>query len=419
MEEFGKYSFNKSHAAAYGAVSYTTAWLKFYYPTEFMAALMNNSIKKNAKIARYIAHATNDLGIKIASPSIVDGAEIFLPVVKNEEKRIIFALAAKDTSTEILADIAKERSRQPFISIESFLTRCYPIINKKTFKALACIGAFDEFNAVRSQLVAATDDLFDKIAKFKAAVKRNESSKRPRKLQFEEWVDTKAIIPNSLAEFPEQPRLCLEKEYLGVYLTGHPLNRYRSTAESWANFDLSNLAYDVDEETGDIIMASPVQNKQRVQVVAIISEFKQTVTKAKKELMGIATIEDLSGGATKLLIFPNLYAQVKSVIESDEVYKVTGTLKFSADEPPCICCEKIEPIQRTILERVNINVDSPKMAQEVIAYLEQLKCVGDSPVYLIYQGMKILLDKKYWVNPNYFKQYCEQNLLKAISFKTW
>lgn len=415
MEDFAKYAFNKSHAAAYATLAYTTAWLKYYYPTEFMCALLNDAIKDKKKVSRYVNHAKSDLGIMIHAPSINASNESFVPL---PDKTIIFSLMAKDTNKELLSELAQTRGSKNFVNMQDFFKRCSDVINKKTFKALVCVGAFDELGIIRSQYVAATETIFDKISKYKAALKRAEVAKKPRRIIFEEWIDLKALVPSTFEEFPEQPKLSLEKEYLGVYLSGHPLNRYKGIADMWSNFKLSDLDYEIDEESGNVIMAASVQDRQRVQIIVLMSDFLQTVTKAKQELMGIGTIEDLTG-STKLLIFPEMYARTKDILSVDEVYKVTGFLKVSSDETPCIICHQIEPIQNALLERVIIPVESEAEVNYLTNYIPNLMCKGKSPVYITYNNMQILLDSEYWVNAATFKEFGDQRLLQKCIFRTW
>jgi DNA polymerase-3 subunit alpha len=296
MVAFASYCFNKSHAAAYAVVAYITAWFIYNYPTEFFAALMN-SVSKNKKIvAQYIRYCEDVLGIEVLPPDINTSSEEFVPL---KNGKILFSLSAKSTNIDSLDNICRERNTNgSFTNVEEFLVRCSKDITKQTFEALISIGAFNNLGVVKSRYLAAIDDIFDKLQKVKAAEKRfNTPSKTGRAkrgtFDFSERFDIGEFIPD-INEFPKNIILNLEKKYIGLYLSGHPLYDYAFAIKNISNFKTTQLDYETDEDTGEIITQFNVRNGQSVRFIGLLSDVKVITTKAKA-LMAVCEVEDLDG----------------------------------------------------------------------------------------------------------------------------
>lgn len=186
---------------------------------------------------------------------------------------------------------------------------------------------------------------------------------------------------------------------------------YTYAIKNWANFKTSEIDYEVDEETGDIMIQGNAWNGQPVRFIGIINDVKVVTTKKTNALMAIAQIEDLEG-PSKLVIFPRAYENVKDVMKEDGIYKVTGTLSIKPDEAPAIFCDGLEPVSKTIIERVLINVNSGEHGQAILDDIaSDLMIQGDNPLYFVYDDMKILIKKRYWVEPRRFaNKYSNEQL---------
>jgi len=423
MEAFGSYAFNKSHAAAYAIIGYVTAWLKFYYPAEFMAALMDSQIKNKAQVARYINHCKKDLNIPVLPPDINESRETF---VADTHHRISYSLAGKGSNHETLEEICKERDKAPFVDFRDFLVRTAFVNEKKTFEALIAIGAFDKLGVVRSQAMAGLDDIMDRLQKAKSAVKRSlEQAKAPvRKgykakvpVTIDEKLNLDGIIPN-IKEFPEEALLSLEKEYLGVYLSGHPLYRYMFSIQNLANFKTSDLDYQVDEETGTVSLNSEVMDGTRIQMFVVLNSVQELLTKKDKKQMGVAIIEDLTG-ICKAVIFPQLYESCKSKLRDGDVYKLLGHVKLGADEPPSIIVDGIEQVDAVLVTRGVFRVPNRAALDAVVEQLEKRSAKGNDPVYIDYNNIRILLKQDYWINSVLFKEYIKKDVSQYLEILKW
>jgi len=409
-----------SHAAAYAVLAYVTAWLKYYYPVEFMAVNMDEKRKEQTTLAKYIKHCTGDLGIEIALPSINDSETTFTPF---HVKRINFSLSVKETASESLSQIVAERSLHgPYKNIVNFIERTAQILDKGTFKALAFIGAFDCFGMRRSNIVAGIEDVMDSIAKYKSALSRYKASTKSRRKfppQLSEWLGNGSEIFPKLVEFPEDIILRMEKYYMGVYMSGHPLNKFVCSIESFSNFQLSDMAYIIDEESGDVLLSDNVRDGQKIQIVAQIAELNKFVTKARKETMAVVQIEDLNGSA-KALIFHDTFEKYSSILKEDKIYKILGYIKASDDEAPFIAITNIACIEDDLHKRVVFNAGKDLDAAEHLAeYIESLYCKGDSPVYVRFGRLRILLKRRYWVDINVFDEKCDDNIKSKCQFLEW
>ncbi|MDF2841803.1 MAG: polymerase alpha subunit [Herbinix sp.] len=395
MEDFGKYAFNKSHAAAYAVVGYVTAWLKFYYPVEFMAALMNSlaGATKQTKTARYINHCRNSLGIDIVAPDINTSEERF---VATEDGKIIFTLNAKNVSATSLQIIKAQRATSKFRDFDDFIRRTLDGVGKQDITAFASIGAFDSLGSISSQITAGAADIADKMSKTKQARARARNSGRA--FEIEKWLTLDVAIPYGIKEFPNRVRWALEKEYLGLYLTGHPIYDYLYYSEQYSNFKLSELDYEIDEETGLVIMSTPIHGRKTVRFVGMFSSIKKTITRKNKEKMAIAEVEDLTGTA-KMMIWPNNYLAVEDLLSTDKVYDFTGYIKTDPEEPPVIVLTSLEPLEIPKIKKLVIRENDRFKLKSVVDSIRYNRLFrGDTPVYVECGNIRLLLDNKCWVN---------------------
>jgi DNA polymerase-3 subunit alpha len=393
MEDFGKYAFNKSHAAAYAVVGYATAWLKYYYPVEFMAALMNSVQNKQDKISRYINHCRNVLGIDVIPPDINISTDRF---IATKDGQITFSLNVKNMSVTGLRSIMEQRAIEPFSSFEEFILRNFDNIGKQDINALACVGAFHSIGVTSSQIVAGAADIADRISKTKQARKRAEISNRAFDVQG--WLNLYNYIPAGLKEFPNKVKLALEKEYLGLYLTGNPIYDYLYYSEQYSNFKLSSMDYEIDEDTGAIIMSTPLPSRKSVRFVGMFSDIKLTFTRKAKAKMAITEVEDLTGRA-KMMIWPDTYAVYEDMLFDDKVYDFSGYIKVDSEEPPIIVMESLTILEIPKIKKLVIKENDKSRLMKIVGDIRYNRLWrGDCPVYIKSGHIRMLLDHTCWVN---------------------
>ena len=327
MAEFAKYAFNKSHAACYAVVAYRTAYLKAYYPAEFMAATLNSYLGNLDKIPQYIDEC-KELGIEILKPEINRSFEKFTV----EKGKIRFGLGSiKNVGEKPVGNIVEERKENG--EFKNFTDFCERIsekdVNKKCIESLIKAGAFDEFKQTRSTLLASFEGIIDiiqsekkkglsgQVSMFDLGTEEEKEELNEKKYTFEEH-----------NELPEKELLSLEKEMLGIYISGHPLEKLREQIEKQTNIntiDLKELDEQMqtngDDEALELIKQNTkpkFQDGQNVKYAGIITSIKKKYTKNNK-IMAFVTIEDLYGTA-EVIVFENAYLKAgKSLVEENIV----------------------------------------------------------------------------------------------------
>lgn len=415
MQDFGKYSFNKSHAAAYAYVCYITAWFMYYYPVEFMAANLNflEGEAKKVKTPRYINYCRSVLGIEILPPRLNVGEKNFVAL---PDGRIVYSLLVKGASENDIDNIIKERNENgEFETLMDFLVRCRNFLGKKTYEGLIGSGALSDFGVVKSVHLAVLDDFWDgPFKKAKDAEKRAIKSGKP--FDFESVLRERMadfVFPQ-LTEFPSDIELRLEKSLLGVYLSDNPLYRFAYSIKTLSNFELDSISYEVDEDTGEIIVANKsIRNNQSIRFVGILTEIQELTTK-KKTLMARLDIEDLTGSSS-CLVWPDTYSTLKKNLAKDEIYLFTGYVMMKSDEAPTIVISNAEEMDSVVNDRVIISVSSPIEARGVIEQIKEDKFLqGQAPTYIKHNHNMMLLSKSYWTNPVYMKEK-----VKNVEIKIW
>ena len=337
MAEFAKYAFNKSHAACYAVIAYRTAYLKAYYPAEFMAATLNSYLGNLDKIPQYIDEC-KILGIEILKPEINKSSTKFTV----EEGKIRFGLGSiKNVGIAPVNSIVEERQKNE--KYKSFTDFCERIaeegVNKKCIESLIKAGAFDEFEQTRSTLLASFEGIIDTIQSgkkkgFKGQVSMFDLGSEEEK---ENLNDIKYTFIEQ-EDLPEKELLSLEKEMLGIYISGHPLEKIKNQITANTNINSMNLKeieepIDQNLEEGEQILALKASSKskykdgQNVKYAGIITSIKKKYTKNNK-IMAFVSIEDLYGTA-EVLVFENAYLKAgKSLIE-ENVVMVERTIKHT------------------------------------------------------------------------------------------
>ena len=345
MAEFAKYAFNKSHAACYAVVAYRTAYLKTYYPAEFMAATLNSFLGNLDKIPQYIDECKL-LGIEILKPEINKGNTKFTV----EDGKIRFGLGSiKNVGTVPVDNIVKERNQNgPFKSFTDFCERIADeAVNKKCIESLIKAGAFDEFEQTRSTLLASFESIIDSIQSSKkkgmdGQVSMFDLGSTEEKEELKEMQYTF----EEHEELPNKELLSLEKEMLGIYISGHPLEKLRTQIEMQTNINTIQLRQ-IDEQMNSQIRMEEVTNNetnkfvdgQRIKYAGIITSIKKKYTKNNK-IMAFVTIEDLYGTA-EIICFENAYINAGKSLVEDNIVLVDGRLSIREDDTTTIIANEI------------------------------------------------------------------------------
>ena len=335
MIDFAKYAFNKSHAAAYAVVAYQTAWLKHYYPVEFMAALMTSCIDNPSKVSEYI-YTCRQMGIKILPPDINKGIGTF----SVDGGNIRFGLAAiKSIGRPMIELLTEERKeRGDFRNLKDFIDRMSgKEINKRTIENFIKSGSFDSFRGTRKQHMIIYAQVLDQVNQEKKNSMTGQMSLFDL-VDDDMKADFDIPLPD-VGEYEKEMKLAFEKEVLGVYLSGHPMEDYE---EKWRkNISRTTLDFQIDEETG----RTKVRDGARETVGGIIAA-KTTKYTRTNQLMCFLTVEDLAG-TVEIVVFPRDYEKYRQYLEEENKIFVRGRVSEEDDAPSKLICEKVIPFEQT------------------------------------------------------------------------
>ncbi len=331
MASFAEYAFNKSHAAAYAVVAYETAYLKAYYPVEFMAALLTAVIGDSGQIAKYIRNC-REMGIKVLPPCIQEASSKF--TVRDGAIRFGL-LGVKNVGEGVIREIVRLREEQGIPdNIFDFMNNIdIHEVNKKAIESLIKAGAFSCMKGNRAQHLAVYENLIESA---QSNARKNLDGQislfsMDQSARVMAAAETGAKLPD-IEEFSERQLIDMEKEMLGVYLSGHPLDNYVHLIEKVATANAEDFAQG-SEDTGKL------KDGMRVTVAGIINGKKTLVTKSNK-MMAFLDLEDLYG-MIEILIFPNIYERYNMFLTNDRIISVTGTVNFKEDEAPTLVADKI------------------------------------------------------------------------------
>ena len=333
MVDFAKYAFNKSHAAAYAVVAYQTAYLKTYYKVEFMAALMTSVMDNSSKITGYI-DTCRKMDIKVLPPDINEGHAFF----DAKDGHIIYGLAAiKNVGKNMIDRIVEEREKGgSFKSLTDFYNRMESKdTNKRSIESLILAGAFDKLGGKRSQYMA----VYKQIANGINLSRKNNISGQMDffGLGGNEAVEDKDHLPD-IPEFDSKDLLNYEKDVMGIYLSGHPLDKVRETLETYTNFKSNQLIIREDEEDN-------VEDGQAVTVGGILVEKKVIFTKMNKK-MAFLTLED-TVGTMEVIVFPNLYEKFARINE-ERVFVVKGRVSIKEETNAVILADDLTTLENIL-----------------------------------------------------------------------
>ena len=331
MAEFAKYAFNKSHAAAYAVVSYQTAYLKAYYPEEFMAATLNSFLGNLDKVPYYIDECKR-LNIDILKPDINKSYTKFTV----DNGKIRFGLGSiKNVGIAAINAIVEERRKNgEFKSFTDFCERIQDeAVNKKCVESLIKAGAFDEFEQTRSTLMASFESIIDSISdsskkNFKGQVSMFDLGGGMVEEDTKEELEKMKYSYTTLKEYTEKELLSMEKEMLGLYISGHPLEGMRAEIEANTNISTLRIREGLDEleQTGKFTY----KDGQNVKFAGIINSIKKKYTKNNK-IMAFVSVEDLYG-SIEVIVFENCYQTSTNALLEDNIVMIEGRLSIREDE---------------------------------------------------------------------------------------
>jgi DNA polymerase-3 subunit alpha len=398
MVEFAKYAFPKAHSVAYAALAYETAYLKLHYPVEFMAALISSIMGSSGTVSLYIRECKR-LGIEILPPDVNESMDKFTV----EKGKIRFGLAAvKNVGTNVIAEIIKAREdKGKFTSFNDFCTKVdQMVLNKRQIESLIKCGAFDFLNIRRSQLMAIYEKTIDTVINQK---KRNIEG------QFSLFDDAASVnidmtnddeMPN-LPEYNEKILLAMEKEMMGVYLSGHPLSEYENELDKIATTNTSEIT-DISESEGN----SHLSDGSRVVIGGIIIKKQNKITK-NNNMMAFITLEDLFG-TVEGIIFPKIYERCKDILFEDNIILIEGTIDASEDEAPKLICNKITELKKEVTRsekqgrKLYLKVESKEQYKKIKRDLYNNICryTGNDCVVIYNEQDKtnMVMPMKNWVN---------------------
>ena len=336
MIDFAKYAFNKSHAAAYAVVSYQTAWLKYYFPVEYMAALMTSVIDNPSKVSEYI-YACRQMNIKILPPDINKGEANF----SVDGGDIRYGLAAiKSIGRPVIKAIVEDREELGlFQNLEDFITRLSArnILNKRTIENLIKAGALDTLGGTRKQFMSIYVQIVDHVTQEKKNSMVGQMTLFD--LVSEDQKEEFQIRMPDVGEYSKETLLAFEKEVLGIYVSGHLLEAYE---EKWKkSISATTADFQLDEETGH----TKVHDGAKEIIGGMITEKTIKHTKTN-QMMAFITIEDLLG-TVEVVVFPRDYEKNRDYLEVDSKVFVRGRVSEEDDKPSKLICEKIIPFEQT------------------------------------------------------------------------
>ena len=388
MIDFAKYAFNKSHAAAYAVVSYQTAWLKYYYPVEYMAALMTSVIDNPTKVAEYI-YVCRQMEIRILPPDINKGEADF----SVDGGDIRYGLAAiKSIGRPVIRAIVNDRKELgEFRNLEDFITRISSreLMNKRLVENLIKAGALDVLGGTRKQFMSIYIQIVDHMQQEKKNSMVGQMSLFD--VVSEEQKEEFQIRMPDVGEYTKENLLGFEKEVLGVYVSGHPLEPYE---EEWRKVISATTAdFQVDPEVG----YTKVRDGAREIIGGIIAEKTVKHTKTN-QMMAFLTVEDLFG-TVEVVVFPRDYEKYRQYLEEDNKIFVKGRVSEEDDKASKLICEKILPFGQKKKELwIQFPDKETYLEEEAITYGYLADSEGNDEVMIYCEKEKIV--KKLPANKN-------------------
>lgn len=400
VAKFAGYGFNKSHAAAYAIIAYQTAWLKYYYPVEFTAALITSVMGSSKKVAEYIQHCKS-LGIEVLPPDVNESSVSF--TVKDNKIRFGLAAVKNVGINAILSIINAREEKGKFEGLYDFLQKIdYGVINKRTVESLIKCGAFDCFGVYRSRMLAVYEKLMESIQGQKKSNVEGQIS------FFDTMEETGDIVGNiypEINEYPKRNLLAMEKEMLGLYISGHPLEEYKQELEASVTITTAELVTDKEEEEQGDTVNYELDGK-RVTMGGIIVSVKQKATKSNN-MMAFMELEDLYG-TLEIIVFPKVYEKYRGLLVQDTIVLVEGRISQKEEEAAKIICDMVRPLKKNAGKKLYIKINTglqPDIIERLKKVLTGYK--GEQQVILVNEANKqngrsqiMKADRSIWVDIN-------------------
>ncbi len=398
MMDFASYAFNKSHAAAYAVVAYQTAWLKHYYPVEFLAASLNSFLGSSDKVSQYV-NECKTLNIQVLPPDVNESSVKFTVV----NQKIRFGLAAvKNVGENAILYMISERTRNGYFN--SFLDFCQRIegreINKRCIESLIKSGAFDSLKVFRSKLMAVYERFLDGISQSRKKNMDGQLSifdlmQEPQESLQEDYPD--------IQEYPPKEMLSMEKEMLGLYVSGHPLSEYQSILDKSVNLLSKDMFMENGEADGSNMEfdMKKLSDSMKVTVGGVVTSRKTKTTKSNN-LMAFIGLEDLYG-TMEIIVFPTIFEKFSQLLQQESIVIINGRLSLREDEQPKIICEEVLPIKNLEENGLYMTFGRELSKEESAALRALLKYFGGStPTYINKKDEKKYkkLDRQYWIDVN-------------------
>ena len=404
MSEFAKYAFNKSHAACYAVVAYQTAYLKTYYPAEFMAAMLNSFLGNLDKIPMYVDECRK-IGVEILKPDINKSFTKFTV----EGNKIRFGLGSiKNVGIAAVDSITSERSKNgDFVDFGDFCERIYgESVNKKCIESLIKAGAFDIFGKTRSTLIASFETILDTVGYSKSKGNENQVS------MFDLYTDDDVLqkIKYEYIELPEydyKEFLSIEKEMLGIYISGHPLENYKKLISEKTDFNSLIVQKFYNQENDD--NEEIIEDNKMVKIAGIITAVKKKYTKNNK-IMAFITIEDLYG-SLEMVVFDSVYSRFSNLLYDENIILVNARVSVRSDQDLSIVVNSVSELKNEKDRYIDIEVyklsDSQK--NELRKWIvENRKNDGDVEIFILNGENQLHLScGKVCINNNSFNKFKE------------
>lgn len=333
MASFASYAFNKSHSAAYALVTYRTAWLRKYYPQEFMAAMLTSVLDNTDKVVGYITECQTGLGFQVLPPSVNESEEKFTVVGDNVRFGL---LAIKNLGSGIIQIIIKEREENgPYGSFNEFCRRCYgKDLNKRALESLIKSGACDCFGLNRNQMLLMIDEVL-------LSLENDKKSKIEGQIGLFDLGSALAkaveIPAPDVPEMPQKEKLQNEKLTTGLYMSGHPMAEYTRLSQALGSAKTAEITSSSLDDP-----ATPYHDGDRIRLLCILATVRKKITK-NNTTMAFLSIEDIYG-SIEVLVFPKTFDKYGKYFTEDEIVLLSARVSLRDDEVPKLLCEEVVPL---------------------------------------------------------------------------
>jgi len=393
IADFANYAFNKSHAAAYALIAYQTAWLKCYYPVQFMAALLNSVIDNSGKISMYIQYCTKK-NIEIMPPDVNECYSKFTA----GETKIWFGLSAvKNVGIAAIESIIQNRKEKGrFTDFVDFCHRMETIgLNRRMIESLIKCGATDSLGGNRAQKLSVYEKLMDEE-------RRKRKNNIAGQIALFEHInpqieneDIRYVYPD-IEEFQNELLLLMEKQILGLYVTGHPLHEFRDILGRMnSTLEINSLEHaEKDIKASDGVL----KDGSKITIGGIITEVKLKSSR-NSSMMAFVTLEDLYD-KVEVIVFPSTYQKVSHLVAENNIVVIEGRISLKEDESPTILCESIRKLSKKTNQKLYLKIarEHPiDIEEELSPLLRQYR--GETPVCLFVEetGRRFMADKGLWI----------------------